>query len=403
MRRPLRALASIVALLAACGGNSDSPSVVDEVPDSHGTTAEDGGAPNGEMELVESAPVETTLGHDDIPDAADVWPAMMGRARRTIDIGAFYASDAEDGEPTKLTTVLDAIDAAIGRGVRVRVLADAGFATTYPATLARFEKSGAEVRKLKFGTGEMHAKYFVIDDTETYVGSQNFDWRSLEHIQEIGLRMSGPPVAFVHSIFATDWQAAGGEADETSVATVEFPTSLESGDVTLAASPEKKLPEGASWDLSRLVAHIDQAKERVAVQVLTYDAARFTQLDDALRRAAERGVAVRVLVSDWSTATGTSQLTSLQALAEVSNVEVRVITVPPWSGGDVPYARVAHAKFAVFDEEAAWIGTANWESSFFQISRNLSVFVEKTPIVSRLGHVFDDDWQSPYSARLSAP
>lgn len=402
MHRPLRAVASIFALLVACGGNGDSASVVNDGNDA-GTTAEDGAAPKGEIELVESAPLETTLGHDDIPDAADVWPAMMARAHRTIDIGAFYASDSENGEPTKLTTVLDAIDAAIARGVHVRVLADSGFAVTYPATLARFEQSGAEVRKLKFGTGEMHAKYFVIDDTETYVGSQNFDWRSLEHIQEIGLRMSGPPVTFVHSIFATDWQAAGGEADETSGAAVEFPASLDNADVTLAASPEKKLPEGASWDLSRLVERIDQAKERVALQVLTYDATRFTQLDDALRRAADRGVAVRVLVSDWSTAAGSSQLTSLQALAKVSNVEVRVITVPPWSGGDIPYARVAHAKFAVFDEDAAWLGTANWESSFFQISRNLSVFVEKSAIVPRLAHVFDDDWQSTYSAPLTAP
>ncbi|AKU99495.1 hypothetical protein AKJ09_06159 [Labilithrix luteola] len=71
----------------------------------------------------------------------------FGAVEAPIEVGAFYASDGDGPERTKLTTVLDAIDAAIGRGVRVRLLADAGFAVTYPTTLARLEKSGAEVRK----------------------------------------------------------------------------------------------------------------------------------------------------------------------------------------------------------------------------------------------------------------
>ena len=36
--------------------------------------------PAGEITLVESAPIETTLDHPDIPDAHQIWPAMIGGA-----------------------------------------------------------------------------------------------------------------------------------------------------------------------------------------------------------------------------------------------------------------------------------------------------------------------------------
>ena len=130
MPRLLVAVGSLLVLLAACASTSNSSSA----PGAASTTSAEGGTADikGAIELVESAPVETTLGHTDIPDAADVWPPMIARAQRTIDIGAFYASDGDGPAPTKLSTVLDAIDVAIGRGVHVRVIADAGFAVTYP-------------------------------------------------------------------------------------------------------------------------------------------------------------------------------------------------------------------------------------------------------------------------------
>ena len=57
------------------------------------------------IELVETAPIETTLDHADIPNAADVWLEMIGGAKRSIDLAEFYVSDQA---PSKFTPIVEA-------------------------------------------------------------------------------------------------------------------------------------------------------------------------------------------------------------------------------------------------------------------------------------------------------
>jgi len=86
------------------------------------------------------------------------------------------------------------------------------------------------------------------------------------------------------------------------------------------------------------------------------------------------------------------------------NVEVRVLTVPPFSGGEIPFARVSHAKFAVFDAgTTVWIGSSNWEGDYFTRTRNVGVVVEGGALGRRLEGIFEDDWKSTYTRPLGAP
>lgn len=376
------------------------------------------------IELVESPPVETTLDHPDVPNAADVWVAMIDGAHTTIDFAEFYASEAEqkDGVTSKLAPVVAAIERAVTRGVRVRFLADSAFAPKYPETLERLRRVGVTVRILDFGArggGILHAKYFVVDGVESFIGSQNFDWRALDHIQEIGVRVSSPAIAgALLDILDTDWELANGAAPETRV---RRRAPRRPGDevrartgegITLVGSPKGWLPDESSWDLPRIVAVLDGATRAIDVQVLAYktkerDGSPFPTLDDALRRAAARGVRVRLLVSDWSTKPGSDARQTLDALAQVPNVEVRVITIPRWSGGDIPFARLAHAKYMVVDAAQpaaarAWVGTSNWEGDYFTKSRNVGVIVEGGALPGRLDRIFDDGWGSAYAKPLSA-
>jgi phosphatidylserine/phosphatidylglycerophosphate/cardiolipin synthase-like enzyme len=156
--------------------------------------------PPDAIELVESPPLETTLDHPDVANAAPTWVAMIDGAQRSIDFAEFYASEAEpkDLAQSQLTPVIAAVQRAVKRGVKVRFLADSVFAPKYPATLARLTKAGAEVRIIDFGKrggGILHAKYFVVDRAEVFVGSQNFDWRALSHIQEMGVHVGSPAIA----------------------------------------------------------------------------------------------------------------------------------------------------------------------------------------------------------------
>ena len=372
-----------------------------------------------EIELVESAPVETTLDHADVRDAAEVWPEMIDRARRTLDFAQFYASDAE-GEAaatSRLGPVLAAIERAVARGVRVRFLADAIFAPKYPATLERLRKSGVEVKTIdcapRYG-GVQHAKYFVVDGEEAFVGSQNFDWRALAHIQEMGVRVRSRAIAAaLLDVLETDWALADGGASNAAAppkAHREPPDAKTSTgeSIALLASPRGWLPDESRWDLPRIVALLDDAKRSVSLQVLVYstqnrDKTSFTTLDEALRRAAARGVRVRLLVSHWGANAGSHARASVESLASVPGVEVKVLTIPPWSGGEIPFARVAHAKYLVVDDRAAWIGTSNWEGDYFLESRNVGIVAEGGALAPRLARVFEDGWTSRHAAALPAP
>ncbi len=362
--------------------------------------------PAPEVELVESAPLETTLDHADLRNADVVWLDMIGRAKTSLDFAEFYASNQAG---SKLEPIVQALESAATRGVHVRFLAEEKFYKTYPETLERLAATkGIEMRRWNvakdFG-GILHAKYFVMDAAELYVGSQNFDWRSLDHIVELGLRVRAPESARAfQAVFDADWAIAGGaKIDEALVglrAKFSFPEKV--GDLALTPrfSPLVGVPDESWWELPQLVALLDGAKQTVRVEVLTYktigrDKQFWSTLEDALRRAAARGVKVRMLVADWSKRAGTIE--GLQSLEPLANVEVKLVTIPPFSGGHVPFGRVAHAKFAVVDGEHTWIGTSNWERDYFEQSRNACFFVDGASLAVRLEQFFDELWSTPYA------
>jgi phosphatidylserine/phosphatidylglycerophosphate/cardiolipin synthase-like enzyme len=76
---------------------------------------------------------------------------------------------------------------------------------------------------------------------------------------------------------------------------------------------------------------------------------------------------------------------------------VRLATVPQDPAGFVPYARVVHAKYVVVDGERAWIGTSNWERSYFYESRNAGLILEGTALAGTLEAFFRGGWTSDYA------
>ncbi len=125
-------------------------------------------------------------------------------------------------------------------------------------------------------------------------------------------------------------------------------------------------------------------------------------LDEAVRRAAARGVHVRLLVSHWNANAGSAPLATITALAGAKNVLVRVFTIPKWPAGEIPFARVAHAKYLVLDRKLAWIGTSNWEGDYFLKTRNVAIVTDDAAVAPRLARIFDEDWSSAYAAELGS-
>ena len=166
--------------------------------------------PSATTRLVQSVPVETGLADPALPFAKDVWVDMIRSARRTLDFGEFYATNRPH---SALEPVLAALEGAGTRGVKIRFLLSAKMLGQDPASLARLKAiPGAEVRSFDLtgvSHGILHAKYFLVDGREAYFGSQNFDWRALEEIHELGVRTTDPRLVDpLREIFDVDWRFA---------------------------------------------------------------------------------------------------------------------------------------------------------------------------------------------------
>lgn len=361
------------------------------------------------IRLVESVPIETAMEQSALPLAKDVWVEMFSSAEKSIDIEVFYFTN-QSGEP--MEKVMNSIKDAAARGVKVRVIVDNNFYTKGEKSVDKLENiSGIEIRKIPFnkiGGGVMHAKYFVIDGKEIFVGSQNFDWRALKHIHEMGITVRSEKLASdFEKIFEMDWQLALNPdkilldslvksiiPEVTKSRSIKL-TDKKFGDVSLYAgfSPFNATPEAFMKEENELLNMIDEAKDSICIQVMNYSLKnKFYDIDNELRAAAERGVKIKILFADWTMKKSTEE--DIKSLSKVKNIEIKISTIPEYSGGFIPYARVDHSKYMVVDNRKAMISTSNWEKGYFYDTRDAAIFLTGEKINKSLNEVFERIWNS---------
>jgi len=363
------------------------------------------------FELVHTVPVDTALGTADLRQPGPVWIELFDGAKNTIDIGQFYAADHPGSVMDK---VIDHLEAAGKRGVKIRFLMEEkGIKLSEGSTLERLRAiPNLTFRVMPYGQvsgGIIHAKYMIVDARQAFVGSQNFDWRSLEHIHETGLRISDATVVGqVQAIFDQEWQAQQALAEHRPVplpATGQAP--VRTGNY-LVASPQRYNPPGvgdSQLELPRLLA---EAKKEVRVQLLDYaplsygpDNTRpyYAVIDNAVRAAAARGVSIKLMVSNWNT--DKLELPYLKSLAVLPNVQIKIVTLPEAKQGFIPYARVIHSKTMEIDGQLAWVGTSNWLGGYLDNSRNLEVVMRSETMAKRVGDLHRQLWDGPYARALN--
>jgi len=382
----------------------------------------------GTIRFLESVPAETTLDLPDIAQAYTVWPQLIAAAQHSVSVASFYYSRIGDGgdaaapagTPDRLLPSIAALGDAAARGLRIQLLADAKFMKNYPEVpqlIAGLD--GAETRiidaKPLWG-GILHAKYMLLDDDAFYVGSQNWDWRALDQIHELGVVIEEPELTRqLRQVYDLDWDLAAHPEHASTVAPVpslhlfdirSTPLKTPRGDLVagvLAASPQRGLPAEVPWDLPLLVELIDAARDSVHLQLLSYSVTDrhgrlFDDLDRALRRAAVRRVDVKIIVSNWSKSK--YSVPWLKSLAVLPHIEVRFTNIPEYSKGFIPFARVEHAKYLTTDGNGLWLGTANWGRDYFYESRNISVFLLGEGATAVPDRFFNLSWHSSYAEVL---
>ena len=357
------------------------------------------------VEVVTSIPVETSLKGKGTRRASEVWVEMINKAGISIDFAEFYLISEKN---ELLEPVINALKKASARGVKIRFLIDKKMLNTSGPLKTRLESIKNVDLKIfdwsELGGGIVHAKYFIVDNREVFIGSQNFDWRALKHIHETGLRISEPGIVMdLKRIFEVDWKYNSG--DETAYSfQSEISEKDKNTDMFLTASPEKFNPPGIESSLKKLKEMITGAEKSINIQLLNYktrvykSAKEFTELFEVLEKAASRGVQIKFAVADWNLKK--PGIESIKSLAKVNGIIVKVFTIPEYSKGFIPYSRVIHSKVMRVDDHISWVGTSNWGHDYFYSSRNVEVVLKLKKVALILDSLFEELWDSEYGQIL---
>jgi phospholipase D3/4 len=277
-------------------------------------------------------------------------------------------------------------------------------------------------RKVHVEGGVMHSKFLISDDSHFYLGSANFDWRSLNQKMELGVHVENCPcladdLKIIYDTYRTS-------SDEAPALTSKFnPLLMRVGDVDtevyLAASPRQLNGMKRDWDLDAIVDLIDSSKTRLDINVMdyvpmfVYDEPRksWPLIDDAIRRAVfERGVQVRFITAALHfISESLHALKSLQIAGQTSSnggrVQVKILNVPAITEAHRAFARErrTHRKF-VLNDNTLLIGTSNWSGDYFSNTTGVAIVMRqkepKQPLIDQARQLFERDWKSSYVSDL---
>lgn len=300
--------------------------------------------------------------------------------------------------------VADALVAAAARGVRVSVLLDAdpvgGISRREADLLSRLQSAGIPVKLIAGETARFrfhHPKYAVVDDralvlTENWKpagtgGNGSRGW---------GVRIdSGRAADELASVFHHDWSGPdartwtrvrrGRTFESGGPATDSFPSRFDPAQFRANAVFLLTAPGNAE---SGVVSVIDTADDRVDVIQPTVERGR---LLDSAKRAAERGVTVRILLSGaWFVAEDNQKLAeSLNEWAERVGVPLTAKLADPGNA----FGKI-HAKGVIADDTVI-VGSLNWNPTSARENREVAVAVRGPEIADYYGAVFTADWNGP--------
>ncbi|KYR01470.1 phospholipase D3 [Tieghemostelium lacteum] len=392
------------------------------------------GCQDGQVYIAESIPLFLNLTYN--VSTHNAWLNLINSANQTIDMGIFYMTLTEGGNYSSAyggdlgLDVFKALINAHQRGVKIRIVQNMP-SPSMPADDTEYlaNMGAAEVRSINWtrleGSGILHTKVIVIDDTSAYVGSANLDWRSLAQVKELGVVVESCKdlVMDTSAAFEQYWAAAAytslpkywsykydAKYNASHMAQLNV-NSNQNFSMFLAVSPPSFVSKDRTGDIDALLAAVNNAQESVCISVMDYAPTSFYNtpnffwpvIDDALRAAAfNRGVKVRLLVSHWNHTNTVIIPQFLHSLAQVGNVTVRWFQVPdlPFQP-QVPFTRVNHAKYMV-TEQQSYVGTSNWSEDYFMDTGGLSYNIFNPTFTAQLQSIFDRDWNSEYALPITS-
>ncbi len=314
------------------------------------------------------------------PETFDAMRAAIDKAREEVLVESYIFKDDATGR-----SLVDTLCRAVGRGVRVRVLADAfGSIATRRAFWRQMRARGIEVRlfnplfpHLLLQPFRDHRKILVVDGRTAFTGGMNIGdeygsslsahggpWRDT-HVE-----IDGPAAWGMAIVFTEAWHAAGGSP------IVLKPLAPETGGVAILVLDSRPF-RGTGEILSALASVVAAVRRRLWI-TNAYFAPRWRAIE-RLGETARRGVDVRLLLP------GRSDVPLVRHAghgyyAALLERGVRIFE----------YQRaVLHAKTVVADDFLTLAGSSNLDFRSFHINAECNVVM----LDAETGRTFSEQFE----------
>lgn len=311
-------------------------------------------------------------GYDEIIQAMT---RNVAKAQRYVYVEFYILALDDTTEP-----FFKAMEAAVERGVSVKVLFDAYGSRKFPRRKEmqeRLTRAGIQWRKIlpfsmhpkRYNRPDLrnHRKIVVIDGTDAYIGSLNLidkTYHRKDDISyiELAVHLQGPSVNEAAAVFASDWYCETGELlKEFTV----MPTQVH-GSATVQI-----VPSGPGYpyqnNLKMFVWAVQSAKKTLVITnpYLVPD----ESLLNALISAAQRGVRVSILNSEamdqWMV--GHAQRSYYTELIR-AGVSIYLYKKP----------QLVHEKYMAVDDELGIVGSSNLDIRSFELNHECTAVLYDT-------------------------
>ncbi len=275
--------------------------------------------------------------------------SLIDSAQTTLDVQMYLFN---------VTALAQSVVAARARGVAVRVILDPGEVSNDENVIPTLTAGGVPVRNASTVYPFSHAKYLVIDGTTAVIMSMNFNSDAMTKERNYGfVDTDARDVADTQHIFNMDWALAGSEppmtADLTCTRLVVTPVNAE----------------------GKLLAHVNSATATLEVEALYVTE---ISLRNAIGAAADRGVAVRVILEDPS---DQAQNADTRTYLEGKNIPVHYALNQFY----------LHAKLIIADA-VAFVGSENFSSTGLQQNREVGGLLVEPSAEMVESAQFELDW-----------